>query len=69
MSNGSQPALINLHPNTYSLELCYFSFAVNLDKCIGSCNTFNYISNRVCVLNKTEDLSIHVFDKVTSINE
>ena len=60
-----QPALINLHPNKYSQELHYYLFAVKLDKCVGSCNTLNDLSNKVCVANKREDLNIHVFDMIT----
>ena len=48
-----QPTLINLHPNEYSQELHYYQFAVKLDKCVGSCNTLNNLSNKVCVPNKT----------------
>ena len=47
-----QPALINLFPNEYSHELHYYPFAVNLVRCVGSCNTLNELSNRVCVSNK-----------------
>ena len=64
-----QPALINLHPNKYSQELHYYLFAVKLDKCVGSCNTLNDLSNKVCVANKTEDLNMHVFDMITGKNE
>ena len=48
-----QPTLINLHPNRYNQELHYFQFALKLDKCVGSCNTLNDSSNRVCVPSKT----------------
>ena len=51
-----QPTLIHLHPNEYSQELPYHSFEVKLDKCVGSCNTLNDLSNKVCVPSKTEDL-------------
>ena len=34
-----QPTLINLHPNKYSQEFHYYSFAFKLDSCVGSCNT------------------------------
>ena len=64
-----QPTLINLHPNEYSQELRYSPFAVKLDKCVGSCNTLNDSSNKVCVPNKTEDLNIHVFNTITRKNE
>ena len=51
-----QPTLINLHPNEYSQEFHYYPFAVKLDRFVGSCNTVNDLSNKVCVPNKTEDL-------------
>ena len=73
-----QPTLTNLHPNEYSQEPHYHSFVVKVDKCVGSCNTLNHLSNRVCVpppkknnkktKKKTEDLSIHVFNMITGKN-
>ena len=65
----TQPTLINLHPNEYSQEFCYYRFAVILDRCIGSCNTLNDLSNKVCVPNKAEDLNLSMFNMVTGINE
>ena len=50
-----QPTLINLHPNEYSQEFHYYPFAVKLDRCVGSCNTLNDLSNKVCIPNKTHD--------------
>ena len=64
-----QPTLINLHPNEYSQEFHYYPFAVKLDRCVGSCNTLNDLSNKVCVPNKTEDLNLSVFDMITGTNE
>ena len=32
-------------------------FVVNLDRCVGSCDILNDLSNKVCVPNKTEDLT------------
>ena len=52
-----QATLINLHPNKYIKELHYYPFAVRLNICVGSCNTLNYLSNKLCVPNKTEDLN------------
>ena len=49
-----QPTLINVHPNEHSQELLYYPFAINLDRCVGSCNTFNNLSNKVCVSIKTK---------------
>ena len=48
-----QPTFINLYPNEYSQEFHYYPFTVKLDKCVGSCNTLNDLSNKVCVPNKT----------------
>ena len=36
---------------------------------VGSCNTFNDLSNKVCVPSKTEDLNVSVFNMKTGINE
>ena len=64
-----QPTLINLHPNEYSQEFYYHPFSVKLDRCAGSCNTLNDLSNKVCVPNKTEDLNLSVFNIITGTNE
>ena len=64
-----QPTLINLHPNEYSQEFHYYPFAAKLDRCVGSCNNLNDLSNKVCVPNKTEDLNLNVFNMITGINE
>ena len=60
-----QPTIINLHPNEYNQELHYYPFAVKIDRSVGSCNTPNNLSNKVCVPNKTENLKIHVFNIIT----
>ena len=38
-----QPTFINLYPN----EFLYNPFAVKLNRCVGSCNTFNDLSKYV----------------------
>ena len=48
-----QPTLINLYSNEYSQEYHYYPFLVKLDRCDGSCNTINDLSNKACVPNKT----------------
>ena len=48
--------LLCSYPNEYNQELHYYRFAVNLDNCVGFCNTPNDLSNKACVPNKTEDL-------------
>ena len=50
----------------YSQEFHYYPFAVKLDVCVGSCNTLNDLSNKVCVPNKTEDFNLSM---ITGINE
>ena len=65
----TQPTLINLHPNEYSQEFHYYPFSVKLDRCAGSCNTLNDLSNKLYVPNKTEDLNLSVVNIITEINE
>ena len=64
-----QPTLIKLLPNEYSQEFQYYPFSVNLDRCVGSCNTLNGLSNKLCVPNKTEELNLGVFNMITGIKE
>ena len=64
-----QPTLIHLHSNECSQEFHYYPFSVKLDRCTGSCNTLNVLSNKVCVPNETEDLNLSVFNMITGINE
>ena len=45
---------------------CY-RFAVKLDRCVGSCNTLNHLSNKVCIPNKTGDLNLSVFNMIRGI--
>ena len=47
----------------------YFSFAVQSDSCVGSFNTLNDLSNKVCVPNKTEELNLNVFNMITGKSE
>ena len=56
-----KPTVVIYHSNEYNPELCYYSFAVNLDRCVRSCNSLNDLSNEVCIPNKTEDLNLRVF--------
>ena len=62
-------SIINLHSNKYIQGLHYYSFAVNLDRCVGSCNTLNDLPEKVCDSNKTEDLHLGMFNMITGINE
>ena len=62
----TQTTFINLHSNDCDQGLGYCLLAVNLDRCIRSYNTLNDQSNRVCVPNKTEDISLNVFNDYNS---
>ena len=65
----TQSTLINLHPNKYTQRLRYYQFAVDWDRYVGSCNTPNDLSSKVCVPNKTEDLNSSFFNMITGINK
>ena len=43
----------------YTQGLPFYTFAVNLDRCVGSCNTLDDLSKRSCVSNKRKDLNKH----------
>ena len=43
-----QTTIINLNPNECRQKLHYYPFAVKLDRCLGSCNTLNDLSNKMC---------------------
>ena len=64
-----QPTHINFYPKEYSQKFHYYLFAVNIDRCVGSCNILNDLANKVCIPNKTEDLNLIVFNMITGINE
>ena len=38
------------------------------NRCFGSRNTLNDLSNKVCVPNKTEDLHLNMFNMIAGIN-
>ena len=61
--------LVNLHTNEYIEGFWYYPFAVKLDRCAGSFNTLNYLSSKVHVPNKIEDLGLIKFNIVKGINE
>ena len=45
-------------------EFHYYPSAFKLDRFVGSSNTLNDLSNKLCVLNKTEDLNLSVFNMI-----
>ena len=48
-----QPTIINLRPDEYRKVFHNYPFAIKLNRWVGSCNTLNELSNKVCVPNKT----------------
>ena len=51
------------------LTIHYDQFEVRLYRRIGSFNTINDLSNKVCVPNKTQDLNLSVLNMIAGINE
>ena len=65
----TQPTLINILANENNQELHCYPLTNKLDRCVGTCNTFNDLSNKVCVWSKTEDVNLSKFNMITKINE
>ena len=57
----TQPFLINLYPNEYIEVLPYYPFTVNLDRCMGSCNSLNDLPKKVCVPKKKRRFKFKFF--------
>ena len=57
----TQSALINLHPDENTQWLRDYPFAINFDRYVGSCNTLDVLSNRVCVPTETENFNLLFF--------
>ena len=60
--------LVPFHPKEYNQKVHYYSFEVKLDRCVGSCNALNGLSNKVFTPNKIEDLNLSVFNMIPGIN-
>ena len=56
-----QYTLISLHSNECRQGFHCYPFVAKLDRFVGSCNTLNDLSNKVCIPNKTEKLNLIVF--------
>ena len=61
----SRPTLIDSNP----IELNYYPFMINLNKCFGSYNTVDYLSTEVCVPSKAKDVNVKLFKMITMTNE
>ena len=66
---GLLTGLVNGYNHFIFIYNHYYPFAFKSDRCVGSCNTLSGFSNKVCILNKTEDLNLSVFNMITGINE
>ena len=64
-----QPTFINVNANEYSQKFHYYQFSFKLGTCVGSYNTLNDLSKKVCIPNKTEDLHLSMFSMITGIIE
>ena len=60
-----RPFLIDLNP----VELKYHPFVISLDRCNRGCNYVNDLSMKICVLIKTKDVNIKVFNIMANRNE
>ena len=57
-----RPILIDLSP----VELKYYPFRINLDKCTGRCNV---LSPKICVPKGTKDINVKAFNMIAIKNE
>ena len=60
----TRPTLFDLN----SVELHYCPYMVSSDRCDGSCNTFDDLSSRIFVPNKTEDENLNVVNMIIRVN-
>ena len=51
------------------VELNYYPFMISLDKCNWSCNAVDDLYIKICVLSKTKDVNVTVFNMIANINE
>ena len=65
----TEPSLINVHSVEYSQELHYYPFAVNLERRVGSYNTFNDLSKKLLFPRKTWRFKYTWFNMIIGINE
>ena len=68
-SSITRPTLIDINPDEHNQGLRYYPFMVNLDRCNGTCNGLDDLSDKICVQYKTEDLDLTAFDMTTRIKK
>ena len=59
----------NIFTHEYTEGLRYYPSPANLDRYVGSCNTRNFLSSKIRIPNKKEDLNLIEFNMITGINE
>ena len=58
----NRPAPIDLNLDEHNQWLYYYPFMMSLDKFDGGFNIFGDSLSRLCARNKTEDVSLNVFN-------
>ena len=64
-SCSTRPTFNDLKP----YELCFDSLVVSFDRWSGICNTFNNLSEKLFVQNKTENQNVKVFNIISTKNK
>ena len=54
-----RPTVVDLNP----VELKYYPFIINVNKCSGSCNV---LSPKICVPKKAKDINVKTFNMITN---
>ena len=57
-----RPATIDMNP----VELKYYSFMINLNKCTGKCND---LSQKICAPKETKDINVKAFNMIANKDE
>ena len=42
---------------------------ISIEKCSGSCNSFDNLSTKICIPSKIKDINVKIFNMVTNNNE
>ena len=66
--NKGRPNIIVFCSNKLIQGLRNYPFMISLDRCDGSCNTFDYLSNRIYAPNKTKVMNLSVLNMITRKN-
>ena len=70
VSLNNEPCMVShLCTDINPVELKYYPSMISLNKCIGSCNSVDDLSTKICVPSKTKDVNVQVFNMITNRNE